>query len=117
MFSVNSIDKIPSDLRGRKPDKYLPRNNTLCYLHVIDSLHRDKKVEASMQLCCLNVQSLRNKRMIYNIVSQSISILALTETWFRTANYQLTINKLQRVMSLDIFYVKVAHPMALQIWI
>ena len=63
---------------------------------MIDSLHDDQKVEVPLTVCCLNVQSLRNKAtpVADFVVSHSIDVLALTETVFGTDTDQLTLSEL-----------------------
>ena len=51
-------------------------------LFVIDFLHNHHKDEVPLLICCLNVQSLRNKviPVADYVISQGIDVLALTET-------------------------------------
>jgi len=47
-------------------------------------------------VCCLNVQSLKNRAIpiVDNDVAQSIDVVMLTEAWLGTDADQLTINEL-----------------------
>ena len=106
MFNVNSVvntsssDFISKYLKvilrpRRKHARVLLRSINIHNLYVIDSLHDHQKVEVPLTVCCLNVQSLRNKAISVTdyVISQGIDVLAITETWLGTDTDQLTINE------------------------
>ena len=74
----------------------LLRNIKLRKLHVVDSLHDDQKVQVTISVFCLNVQSLRNKIMPVAAIlhSKAFVFLALTATCIGINTDQFITNEL-----------------------
>ena len=90
--------RIPVIVRPRgELGEIVPRSTTnFRNLHVIGPSTFVQKVEEPLSVCCLNVQSLRNKviPVVDYVVSHGFNVLALTETWRGNVTDQLVISEL-----------------------
>ena len=84
LFNTSSSDFKSKSIKvivrpRRKHAKVLLRSINFHNVHVIDSLHDDQEIDVPLTVCCLNVQSLRNKAISVTdyVVSQGIDVLAL----------------------------------------